>query len=84
MALEVLSAVEKSFTLGGQEVSVARSIPMKDHRHQTAGARKDMARHANQQQLLEENEKVTLLCDSAPQETNNAPDVRIFFNTCSG
>jgi RNA recognition motif-containing protein len=53
-----LSAVEKTFTLGGQEVSVARSIPMKEHRHQTAGARKDLPRHANQQQIVEERDKV--------------------------
>merc|ERR1719482_261079 len=31
---------------------------MKDHRHQTAAPRKDMPRHANQQKLVEESEKV--------------------------
>merc|ERR1711907_451294 len=39
--------------LNGQKVGVARSIPMKDHRHQTAAARKDIPQRSNQRQIVE-------------------------------
>jgi len=39
--------------LGGQKAHVTRSIPMKDHRHQTAAARKDVAQRANQKQIIQ-------------------------------
>jgi len=38
--------------LGGQAIQVARSIPMKDHRHQTAAPRKDLPQRWNQKQIL--------------------------------
>jgi len=39
--------------VGGQKVHVARSIPMKDHRHQKAAARKDLPARANQRQIVQ-------------------------------
>jgi len=39
--------------LRGQPLSVARSIPMKDHRHQTAGLRKDLPHRVNQRLVVE-------------------------------
>jgi len=39
--------------LGGQKAHVTRSIPMKDHRHQTAASRKDVAQRANQKQIIQ-------------------------------
>merc|ERR1711860_405899 len=40
-------------TVGGQKLQIARSIPMKDHRHQTAATRKDLPQRANQRLILE-------------------------------
>jgi len=42
-----------SAELKGQPLSVARSIPMKDHRHQTARLRKDLPHRVNQRQIIE-------------------------------
>eukprot|EP00747_Dinoflagellata_sp_TGD_P026641 gnl/TRDRNA2_/TRDRNA2_132083_c0_seq1.p1 gnl/TRDRNA2_/TRDRNA2_132083_c0~~gnl/TRDRNA2_/TRDRNA2_132083_c0_seq1.p1 ORF type:complete len:917 (-),score=257.29 gnl/TRDRNA2_/TRDRNA2_132083_c0_seq1:75-2444(-) len=39
--------------IGGQEVKVSRSIPMKDHRHQTAAPRKDLPQRVNQKAILD-------------------------------
>lgn len=36
----------------GAKVTLSRSIPMKDHRHQTAGNRKDMPQRSNQRLIL--------------------------------
>ncbi|CAE8625882.1 unnamed protein product, partial [Polarella glacialis] len=38
--------------IGGQVVQISRSIPMKDHRHQTAANRKDIAARSNQKAIL--------------------------------
>eukprot|EP00928_Gymnodinium_smaydae_P005731 TRINITY_DN1196_c1_g2_i1.p1 TRINITY_DN1196_c1_g2~~TRINITY_DN1196_c1_g2_i1.p1 ORF type:complete len:1222 (-),score=302.38 TRINITY_DN1196_c1_g2_i1:38-3703(-) len=37
-----------------QKVDVSRSIPMKDHRHQTAAPRRDLPQRCNQKQILED------------------------------
>jgi len=39
--------------LGGQAIEVVRSIPMKDHRHQTAAPRKDLPQRSNQRQIIQ-------------------------------
>lgn len=39
--------------LGGQRTQVTRSIPMKNHRHQTAAPRKDIPQRSNQRQILQ-------------------------------
>jgi len=41
-------------TLGGQSLTIARSIPMKDHRHHTAAPRKDVPVHCNQKKVVDE------------------------------
>jgi len=43
----------KQVTLGGLVAKIARSIPMKDHRHQTAANRADLPQHANQHLILQ-------------------------------
>ncbi|CAE8711254.1 unnamed protein product [Polarella glacialis] len=42
----------EELTIGGQVVQISRSIPMKDHRHQTAANRKDIAARSNQKAIL--------------------------------
>lgn len=39
--------------LAGAVLEVARSIPMKDHRHQTAAPRKDLPQRSNQRSIVE-------------------------------
>eukprot|EP00929_Paragymnodinium_shiwhaense_P091888 TRINITY_DN5176_c0_g4_i1.p1 TRINITY_DN5176_c0_g4~~TRINITY_DN5176_c0_g4_i1.p1 ORF type:complete len:1210 (+),score=428.62 TRINITY_DN5176_c0_g4_i1:57-3632(+) len=43
-------------SIAGASVTVARSIPMKDHRHQKAGSRKDLPARLNQKQIVEDRE----------------------------
>jgi len=43
----------KTVDLGGQPAKVARSIPLKSHRHQVAAPRKDIAQRANQKQIVD-------------------------------
>jgi len=44
---------KEGIELAGSVLEVCRSIPMKDHRHQTAAPRKDMPQRANQREWLE-------------------------------
>lgn len=49
--LEAVLAAEPP-EICGAKVTLSRSIPMKDHRHQTAGNRKDMPQRSNQRLIL--------------------------------
>jgi len=39
--------------IGGQQVTLSRSIPMKDHRHTTAATRKDLPQRVNQRLIVQ-------------------------------
>lgn len=39
--------------IGGQQVTLSRSIPMKDHRHKTAATRKDLPQRVNQRLIVQ-------------------------------
>ena len=49
----VKSCLLESFTLKGQDLSLSRSIPMKDHRHTTAATRKDLPQRVNQRNIVQ-------------------------------
>jgi len=51
-AIDVALAVV-DMEIGGHKLEVARSIPMKDHRHHVAANRKDLPQRANQRQIWE-------------------------------
>merc|ERR1712151_410532 len=47
---------KSGIVISGQRVQVSRSIPMKDHRHQTAAPRKDLPQRCNQRQIVADRE----------------------------
>lgn len=49
----VKACLAESFSLKGQDLSLSRSIPMKDHRHTTAATRKDLPQRVNQRLIVQ-------------------------------
>merc|ERR1712150_236930 len=55
----VVKAIELSNKkeLNGSTLVITRSIPMKDHKHHLAGARKDLPQHLDQKAFMAQKEK---------------------------